>query len=395
MRELGAFLARFVRPLVAGGELHVGEPIAEAQLAAWEVELDVESELETIDEARGHIAAQLLVRAPALRFGGSDLRLAAAVYNTLVLLHPRTEGWTAKGGRRELARHVARLAAVPAAESRLDLVARHALLHNLCQLTRVDTKVTWWTGKAEFRGAPAPRRLTRWRTLRRVREEQSELALGEFAVDGARDLLGRLLGASPLTDLMTLPAAGRGFVPFRWNGQAEVLRDAELARAVAYRWLEALDAPLDAPARLRGPALAAAAWERALGDTARGGGESGAGPSHEDVRAITGFLVHLNVLVALAESAQGEPGALSPLLTAALGAAPKGGRKDEAVTGAATFFAIPEAAARVDARLVPPGLADDPRLARRYRTHRDQARLLGGEARVAQLERKLRARLGG
>ena len=47
------FLDRFVRPLVAGGELHVGGPIPAPDVERWDTELhDATVELVAVDDAR-------------------------------------------------------------------------------------------------------------------------------------------------------------------------------------------------------------------------------------------------------------------------------------------------------------------------------------------------------
>ena len=44
MRPLAPFLAEFVRPLVEGGDVHIGEPVGRETLTQWEVELDTHVE---------------------------------------------------------------------------------------------------------------------------------------------------------------------------------------------------------------------------------------------------------------------------------------------------------------------------------------------------------------
>jgi len=266
--ELEDLLGRFVLPLVAGGDVRVGEPVSPEALARWEVELGTAGPLlVAIDEARAAAASLLVVRPPAMAFGETELRLAVALHAALVLAHPATGGFFSRKGRRELTAFAAGLAqSIAPPDGAAELLSRHTLLSRLFELSRVDTRLRWWTGKAEFRGVEPPHRLMRWRKLRRVKEETSELGLSEvLAGEETRPVVAVLLTASPLTDLLSLDGTGRRWPPFRWGAQLETLRHAELARAVAYRWLGELGrGAADGAPRLRAAAAASAAWEQTL-----------------------------------------------------------------------------------------------------------------------------------
>jgi hypothetical protein len=406
---LAAFLTGFVRPLVEGGELHVRAPVGRAALTAWEVSLGELAELTTaIDEVRARLAADLMVRPPPIVFAAGDLRLAVALHDALVLAHPVSATWPARRGRRGLEAFVSELIADAGAPvDRLDVVARHTLLRGLPELIRRDVRLTWWTGSAEFRGVAPPRRLTAWPGIRRVREEQSAAPLGEVVQGEAAGLASALLAGSPLTDLLSAGEPARAFAPLRWGAQVELLRDAELARAVTYHWLSA-GAEADPAARLRGPAAASAAWEQALAtplEVIPRRADAGAAQvavhlprgraslPAADLRAVTAFLVHTAALVALGEVGFPDLDASSPLVAAALGSR-RGTDSSDPALGLRLFFAVPDAAARADAALgQPPGLAGDPRLQRRFAAHRAQVRAALGEERLGQLGRRLGAAL--
>src|SRR3954452_9277611 len=86
------FLGRFVLPLVAGGEVHVGAPIPSPDLERWAMELDDASvELTAVDDARQAAVATLVCRPPAFVLEADDLLLAAGLHNALFLVHPRAE----------------------------------------------------------------------------------------------------------------------------------------------------------------------------------------------------------------------------------------------------------------------------------------------------------------
>jgi hypothetical protein len=238
----------------------------------------------------------------------------------------------------------------------------------------MDTKISWWTGSATFLGQRPPARLRTWRTVRRVREEQS--------VAGYEDLLGTvevapvvaaLLRRAPLTQLLTMTREGP---PLYWEDAVFLLRDPELARAIAYRAL----AGGDARQVLAAPARFAAAFEQMLERA----------PAEADVRAVAAFLVHLNALLALSEAEDRDLGPRSPLLSAVLSPERAGQRQ----RGLAAFFALPAALALVDPRLgVPPGIGEDPVLADRWTRHRSQVVEGVGEAVIETLAGRLRRHL--
>jgi hypothetical protein len=408
--DLRRFLETFALPLVAGGELRIGAPIDAATLAIWDVELGSHSDVTVaIDEARAAIAATLVVRPPAFALAPPDLRLLVALYSALVLAHPRTEGWPSRRGRAALTELAERLTDIAAPAGRAEMLARHTLLAGLFDLSRVDTRVSWWTGRAEFKGTPAPRRLTLWRSVRRVKEEHSEVPLAEIVSDEAAAIVTRLIQVSPLTDLATLGAPGRRFPGFRWDtGVAEALRDAELARAVAYCWLGDLaERGADPAVRLRAAAAACDAWEEALAaplevlgrvrlrTSERAGRTAALAPA--DLRAATAFLVHLCGLVAVAEAAKtpaADADAPSPLVSAGL-AAKRTAEPWDLSGGLRLLFAVPDVAGRVDPALgEPPGVGEEPLLRRRWAAHRAQVKAAFGDERLAQLARRLAVALG-
>jgi len=347
--ELQGFLGSFVLPLVTGGDLHVGEPLELETVLRWETELGGSEEISAIDEARASAAAALVLRPPPLVFGADELRLAAALYDALALAHPASEGFTKKRARNRLAETARRLATVDPPTGRMDLLARHTLLHRIFSLHRTDTRVSWWTGRADFRGQDPPRRLLLWQGVRRVRQEHHDIPVASVLSGDARPALHALAAATPLTDALGLTAPHRP--PFRWNGKQAILADPELCRTLVYRWLP--DSPDQKDEPLAAAGRAARAFEEAWGKMP--------GP---EARAVLAFFIHLMAIVALGEIDLPDPDAPSPVVAAAL-------RDPE--SGAALACALPNAAARVDNAFgQPPGLGNEPRLLRRFRAHRQQ-----------------------
>ncbi len=370
------FLDKFVRPLVAGGEMHVGVPIPLADVERWEHELDSASvEQLAVDDARTAVLAPLVVRPPALLLGADELALAAGLHDALFLVHPRADRWSVTDRqRRKIVDTALSLVSQPLTRDRTRIMARHALLHNLMALTRNDITVSWWTGRARFQGQKPPARLTAWRGVRRVREEVTVVDFDELlAVPDTAPVIATLLRRTPLTQLLD---DHPGAPPLHWEDAVFVLRDHELARGVAYRLVP------DAAAReqVTGPARLAAAFEQMLERA----------PDEADVRAVAAFLVYLGALFCLGELHLREAAAKSPLLSTVLSVEAIGQRP----RGLATLFALPGALASVDPRLAtPPGLSDSPQLAARWRVHRAQASELLGEAVIEALASRLRRHL--
>ena len=148
------FLTRFVQPLVAGGEVHVGAPIPGTDVERWEHELsDASVELVAVDDARTHVAQTLVGRPPAFVFEADELALAAGLHNALFLVHPRAEEWAVSDRvRRKIIDTALAHVSQPLTHNLTRVIARHALLHNLFHLTRSDVTVSWWTGRARFQG---------------------------------------------------------------------------------------------------------------------------------------------------------------------------------------------------------------------------------------------------
>jgi hypothetical protein len=370
------FLSRFVLPLVAGGEVHVGAPVPSVDVERWAMELDDASvELAAVDDARQAVVSTLVCRPPAFVLEADDLLLAAGLHNALFLVHPRAEEWSVSDrARRKIIDAALGQVSRPLTHQRTRVMARHALLHNLFHLTRSDVTVSWWTGRARFQGQKPPARLIAWRGVRRVREDVTVVDFEELlSVPDTAPVVATLLRRTPLTQLLD---SHPGAPPLHWEDAVFLLRDVELARAIAYRLVP------DAPPReqVAGPARLAAAFEQMLERA----------PDEADVRAVAAFLVHLAALFCFGELGLREPGAKSPLLSTVLAAEAAGQRP----RGLATLFALPAALGTVDPRLAtPPGIAGQPALAARWAVHRAQTAELLGDAVLDALVTRLRRHL--
>jgi hypothetical protein len=372
-RSLVHFLDGFVRPLVRGGHVHVGAPIRQEELLEFERQMAEASEsVLAVDDARIAAVASLVVRAPPLVVDQDDLCLAAALHNLLFLEHPAIDSWMVMGRRIDRVREAARrFASRPPADDAYRLLARHSLLHNLFRLSRSDVMISWWTGSATYYGQQPPARLRRWRGLRRVHEDVTVARYQDLLGDpDVEPVIAQLLRLSPLTDLLSQPRKGP---PLDWAHAVSVLRYPELARAVAYHAIS----EVGPGARLSAAARYAAAFERFVDRQ----------PAADDVRAVAAFLVHLNALIAVGEARGRDVDEPSPLLTTLL-APERAGRR---LRGLSTLFALPDVLAKVDSRLAaPPGIFEDPPLAKRWARHREQAREGVSEAVMDNLAGRLR-----
>src|SRR5688572_26295259 len=372
------FLERFVKPLVAGGELHIGAPIPQPELERWESELgDATVELVAVDDARQAILSTLVCRPPAFVLEGDELALAAGLHNALFLVHPRAEVWSVSDKqRRKIIDAALAMVSQPLTHSRTRVLARHALLHNVFALKRRDITVSWWTGRARFYGQKPPARLTAWKGMRRVREDPVDVDFDELlAVPDTAPVVATLLRRTPLTQLLS---SHPGAPPLHWEDAVFLLRDHELARAIAYR----LVPDVQPREQIAGPARLAAAFEQMLERA----------PDEADVRAVAAFLVHLSALFCLGEMHLREVNAKSPLISTVLAAEAAGQRP----RGLTTLFALPGALATVDPRLAtPPGIEAIPKLAARWRIHRAQTAELLSDAVIDALAQRLRRHLKG
>ncbi|HSD86608.1 MAG TPA: hypothetical protein VLB44_03810, partial [Kofleriaceae bacterium] len=194
-----------------------------------------------------------------------------------------------------------------------------------------------------------------------------------LAVPDTAPVVATLLRRTPLTQLLD---SHPGAPPLHWEDAVFLLRDHELARAIAYRLVPDIG-PRD---QIAGPARLAAAFEQMLERA----------PEEADVRAVSAFLVHLSALFCLAELNMREENAKSPLISQVLASEAAAQRP----RGLTTLFALPGALALVDPRLAtPPGIEAIPKLAARWKVHRAQTAELLSEAVIDAVAQRLKRHL--
>jgi hypothetical protein len=233
--------SRVIAPLVVGGALSPVRPIGARLAARFGTHRVVDTALlASVDATRLRVARQLLPVDELPELDAAEWALSAALNDLLQLTHHELTGALSRSRRARLAEALdASLASVPAATTLGQALARHATFSRVLELSRTDTEVSWWTGRAAFRGQPPPRRLVAWPSVRQVAITPTRVRLAGMAKD-LRDLdptrydalLGALLAKTPLTDLAT---ATRSAPAFAWSPATLGLIAAPMGRTLALR----------------------------------------------------------------------------------------------------------------------------------------------------------------
>jgi hypothetical protein len=212
--QYDALLARFVRPLLEGGTARVGDPIAPAALAHFEMASCSDTEVEhAIADALASHVGELL---PARRLPWPErgaIALACALHDLAFVSDPSLDRLFARGARRIVAQWVAAHAAnAGLPRSRGQVLVRHALAERFLALRRRDVVVSNWAYTWRFHGRPVPPKYLSWKAIRRVRTRQSTLDLAAVLAAAPAELdlpnlAGAVLARSPLTPLLATPGA--------------------------------------------------------------------------------------------------------------------------------------------------------------------------------------------
>lgn len=210
---------RFVLPLVEGGQVEVGRPLApgcaaffaastpsseDARLRIYTALIDAADEIHDVD----------MVPWPS----GTLLWLGAAAHNLCALTDPSLDRMFVRGARDTIGAWTDRwLELIPPPLTRGDALARHALLSPLLALKRTDTVVKNWAYTYRFFGRRPPANVVALPTLRFVKTFESEVGIDALIErgDSLHDSLHleerrrALLSRSPVSELLsctTLPA---------------------------------------------------------------------------------------------------------------------------------------------------------------------------------------------
>ncbi|MEZ4301106.1 MAG: hypothetical protein R3B70_39585 [Polyangiaceae bacterium] len=237
-------VTQVLAPLVLGGRIEPVRPLGpRLGLAIGEGRKISDSELRSqLDVARVRVARLLAPVDTVDEVTPEDVALVAALNDLLQASNLELSGAFSRSRHAKLLDCAMVLASsVSRPRTIAEALARHTLFARALEVIRTDTTVSWWTGSASFRGQPAPTRLTRWRELRRVREDTRRIPLVDMGTDVPHvtsdmwlDALNVWLARSPLTDLATL---ARRSPAFRWSEPSLSLIATVPGRSLAFRAL--------------------------------------------------------------------------------------------------------------------------------------------------------------
>jgi hypothetical protein len=230
-------------PLVLGGPVRPRHAIGvRLAFAIGDLQPRVDEGLQSrVQEARLRRARML---APVDALPGplpADWAIAAALHDVLQSVNPGFD----RPLRRDAAARILESAAltlsrVEAPATVREALARHTWFARTLDIARADTRVSWWTGSSTFRGVDPPARLQLWPELRRVKVVRTRhpiLEVDSLAVERSRlgEVIGLLLGRSPLTDLAT---CARVQPRYSWQPGTLALVGARGGRRLATRALD-------------------------------------------------------------------------------------------------------------------------------------------------------------
>jgi hypothetical protein len=218
-----ALLRRVIVPLVLGGPVLPDRPIG-ARLA---LEIGVNQRITdnevrvALDTARLRLARSILPVDALPELQPAEWAIAAALNDLVQVTNHELSNFATRGRHHELLAACVHLCAlIPACATLEEAVCRHATFSRALQVSRTDTRVSWWTGSASFRGQDPPSRLRSWPGLRRVHVDKRQVPLADMA-DGIpvdpMEWLEALAGWLSLSPLSDLAQCARAAPAFSWS----------------------------------------------------------------------------------------------------------------------------------------------------------------------------------
>lgn len=242
-------LQDFLAPLVLGGEMKPGRPIGGALALALSddaAHLSVDAEkLSLVQLARIRAARKLVPIDRIDGMTGAEWALAAVLHDIVQSAHPDLSGvFRSSAPAKVLEICQKTLERIPAPASIREALERHTLFSRIFEITRTDTKVSWWVGSATFLGAEPPGRLTAWPELRRVHIDKTPRTLldlpqagGHAQPEGFNGTIAMFLQRTPLTDFTTCV---RSAPDFKFTPETLSLAGARAGRTLVLRALSTL-----------------------------------------------------------------------------------------------------------------------------------------------------------
>lgn len=231
-------------PLVLGGALHPVRPLGvELALSVGAGRSISDADLRSrLDVARVRVARLIAPVDTLPELSSYDWALVAALNDLLQLTNHELASALTRGRYRRLHASVCALCErIPPPRTVESALSRHATFARVLECVRTDTTVSWWTGKAGFRGTAPPRRLMAWPRMRNVQVDARRVALTDM-IEGipgvtAEEYAGALrllLSRTPLTDIATL---ARRSPTFAWSAPTLSILASAPGRALAFRLL--------------------------------------------------------------------------------------------------------------------------------------------------------------
>jgi hypothetical protein len=214
---------QLIRPLLVGGAVQLQRPFgSRLALSIGEGRSVVDNDTRMlIDRARlRHARAVVAVDAlPPL--GAAEWAMAAALHDLLQVSNHELSSFASRSRHGDLLESCITIAEhVADARTLEEVVSRHATFARMLEIRRRDTRVSWWSGSASFRGQEPSPRLLAWPKMRGVQIQRSEVSLATMCSgvpvedEAFGDGVNALLHCTPLTDLAT---AQRADPPFVWS----------------------------------------------------------------------------------------------------------------------------------------------------------------------------------
>lgn len=246
----------FMAPLVLGGVMKPGRPIGgkTALLMTQDRPFVDVDRLSHVHLSRTRTARKLC---PVDRFENptdEEWALSAMLHDLVQSTHPGFNALFRKGAPNRLVAIVEKtLPRIPSPASVGEALSRHTWFKRMFEVTRTDTKLSWWTGSQTFLGEDPPGRLAAWPEVRRVQKDVTPRPLMDLPTSGATvdawrfgAVVSQFIRKTPLTDLAT---AGRASPEFVWTPETLALVSTRAGRTLALRAMArekplALDAAL-------------------------------------------------------------------------------------------------------------------------------------------------------
>ena len=236
----------FLGPLVVGGTMLPGKPfggknallLGDHRAPTVDAELLSRTGLARVRVARRIAPVDLFEPAPT----GHEWALAAVLHDLVQTTHPGFDAVFRRSAPKRILDVIERtLERIPPPVNVGDALSRHTWFSRMFELARTDIDLRWWTGSERFLGTEPPKRLTRWRDVRRVTETRTPRPLMELPTNGSAVDPQRFAWASetflkktPLTDLATLDRAAPLFA---WSHENLALASTRAGRVVVGRSL--------------------------------------------------------------------------------------------------------------------------------------------------------------